>query len=76
MNYLRSLTYWIVGNFIQVSFGFVIILAIEIIRRKYFQLRKIANRTKRITFFDVQKRIPDPRYTRLKFLADMSYTCR
>ncbi len=42
---------------------------------KYFQLRKIANRTKRSTFFDIQKRIPDPGYTRLKFLADMSYAC-
>ncbi len=42
---------------------------------KYFQLRKIANRTKRNNFFDIQKRIPDPHYTKLKFLADMSYTC-
>ncbi len=42
---------------------------------KYFQLRKIANRTKRNTFLDLQKCIPDPRYTRLKFLADMSYIC-
>ncbi len=37
---LHSLTYWIVGNFFQVSFGFVKISTIEIIRRKYFQLRK------------------------------------
>jgi hypothetical protein len=42
---------------------------------KYFQLRKIANRTKCNAFFDIQNRIPDPRYTRLKFLADMSYAC-
>jgi hypothetical protein len=74
-DYLRSLTYWIVGNFFQVSFGFVIISAIETICRKYFQLRKIANRTKHNTFFDIRKRIPDPHYTRLKFLADMIYTC-
>jgi hypothetical protein len=61
-------------NFFLVSFGFVIISAIEIICRKYFQLRKIANRTKCNSFFDIRKRIPNPRYTRLKFLADMSYT--
>jgi hypothetical protein len=51
---LCSLTYWIVGNFFQVSFGFVKISTIEIILRKYFLLRKIANRTKRNTFFDIQ----------------------
>ncbi len=49
-----SLTYWIVGNFFQVLFGFVIISTIEIICMKYFQLRKIANRTKCNTFFDIQ----------------------
>ncbi len=53
-DYLRSLTYRIVGNFFQVSFGFVIISRIEIIRRKYFQLRKIAIRTKRNTFFEIR----------------------
>jgi hypothetical protein len=42
---------------------------------KYFQFRKIANRTKLNTFFDIQKPIPDPCYTRLKFLANMSYAC-
>jgi hypothetical protein len=75
-DYLRSLTYWIVGIFFPVSFGFVINSGIGIIRRKYFHLRKIANRTKCNSFFDIQKRIPDPRYTRLKFLADMSYACQ
>ena len=70
-DYLRSLTYWIVRNVFQVSFGFVIISTIEIICRKYFQLRKIANRTKRNTFFDIWKHIPNPHYTRLKFLADI-----
>ncbi len=74
-DYLRSLTYWIVRTFFPVSFGFVIISAIEIIRRKYFQLRKIANRKKRNSFFDIQERIPDPCYTRLNFLADMNYAC-
>ncbi len=53
-DYLRSLTYWIVGIFFQVSFGFVIISRIQIICRKYFQLRNIANRTKCNTFFDIQ----------------------
>ncbi len=62
-------------NFFQVSFGFVIISAIEIICSKYFQLRKIANRTKCNTFFGIRKCIPNPRYTRLKFLANMSYGC-
>ncbi len=42
---------------------------------KYLQLRKIANRTKCNTSSDIRKRIPDPRYTRLKFLADMSNAC-
>jgi hypothetical protein len=59
-DYLRSLTYWIVGTFFPVSFGFVINFAIEIICRKKFQLRKVANRTKCNSFFDIQKRIPDP----------------
>ncbi len=53
-DYLRSLTYRVVGFFFQVSFGFVIISTIEMIRRKYFQLRKIANRTKCNTFFDIR----------------------
>ncbi len=75
MDYLCSLTYWIVGFFFLVSSGFVKISAIELICRKYFQLRKIANRTKGNTFFDIRKRIPDPHYTRLKLLADMSYSC-
>ncbi len=54
MDYLHSLTYWNVGFFFQVSFGFVIISTIEKIHRKYFQLRNIANRTKRNTFFDIR----------------------
>ncbi len=41
---------------------------------KYFQLRKIVNRRKSNTLYDIGKRIADPRYTRSKFLADMSYT--
>ncbi len=54
MDYQCSLTYWIGGNLFQVSFGFVIISRIEIICRKNFQLRKIANRTKCNTFFDIR----------------------
>ncbi len=42
---------------------------------KYLQIKKIANRTKCNTFFEIRKCIPDPHYTRIKFLADMSYTC-
>ncbi len=40
-----------------------------------FQPRKIANRTKHNTFFEILKHIPDPYYTRFKFLVDMSYAC-
>ncbi len=54
MDYLRSLTYLIVGNFFQGLFGFVIFSTIEIICMKYFQLRETAHRTKCNTFFDIR----------------------
>jgi hypothetical protein len=44
-------------------------------RRNIFNLEKLPTGQNRNTFFDIGKCIPDPRYTRLKFLANMSYSC-